>query len=92
MTGMIISSQQIASEDIPKIKIFPNPFTSNITIEGNNLSKVVIISENGSIVLTKPNLNGLKSLVLSLGNLSKGVYFVHITTDEGIIIKKIIKY
>jgi hypothetical protein len=89
--GIILSTQQISSNNYPNIKIYPNPSVSNITIEGKNLNKVIIISENGKIISTKENLNGIENLVINLTNLSNGIYFVQVTASDGIITKKIIK-
>lgn len=92
MTGLILSTQQISSENVPNIKIFPNPSVSNVTIEGENLNKIIVINENGTVVLVQQNLNGIENSVIDLNNLSKGIYFVQVTTSKGIIVKKIIKY
>jgi len=92
MTGLILSTQQISSENVPNIKIFPNPSVSNVTIEGENLNKIIVINENGTVVLVQQNQNGIENSVIDLNNLSKGIYFVQVTTSKGIIVKKIIKY
>jgi hypothetical protein len=92
MTGLILSTKQISSENVPNIKIFPNPSVSNVTIEGENLNKISVINENGTVVLVQQNLNGIENSVIDLNNLSKGIYFVQVTTSKGIIVKKIIKY
>ena len=91
MTGLILSTQQISSENVPNIIIFPNPTVSIITIDGKNIDKVIIINENGKVELAKQNLNGAENIVIGLIDLSKGIYFVQVTTAKGIILKKIIK-
>lgn len=91
MTGLISSSQLISSENVPDIEIYPNPSFSSITIEGKHIAKVIVFNEKGKVVLTKQNLNGNENIVVGLKGLSKGIYFVQVTTSKGIILKKIIK-
>ena len=92
MTGLILSTKQIHTETVPNIKIFPNPSVSNISIKGKDVDKIDIVNANGKIVLTKQNLNDIENFVVGLNNLSKGIYFVQVTTSKGIIVKKIIKH
>lgn len=92
LDGIILSTQEISSENIPNIRIYPNPSVSNITIEGKNINKVIVINENGKLVSIKQSLNGVQNLVIDLNNLSNGIYFVQVTSSEGIITKKVIKH
>ncbi len=90
MGGMILSQHLISSERIPEIKIFPNPATSNITIMGEKIVKVTLFNQNGKIVSIHQNLNDCKRLTINLNHFLSGEYFVQITSDEGVITKKII--
>jgi len=92
LDGIVLSIQQLSSENIPNIKIYPNPSFSNITIEAENLNKVIVFNQNGKIVSIHQNLNGIENVVIDLTHLSCAVYFVQVTTAEGMITKKIIKH
>ncbi len=92
MTGLLLSTQQISSEKIPNIKIFPNPSVSTITIDGNYVYEIIIMDENGKALLTKQDLMGSENVVVNLSDLTAGIYFVQVMTAKGTIVKKIIKY
>ena len=71
--------------------IYPNPFSSSITIKDNyvNIKNVSIYNALGGKVF---NMNYNSNLVkIDLDYLSKGVYIVVLTTDKGIEKRKIIK-
>ena len=67
-----------------RVKIYPNPTTGIINIEGNNINKVDVIDANGSIIISK---NPRK---IDLTKLKKGIYFIRITTDTSVTLEKII--
>ena len=68
--------------------IFPNPATENITISGNfSHPKIKITSINGQVVYTSNTVTER----ISISNLPKGVYFVHIHDNGENYYQKIIK-
>lgn len=91
VTGMIVSTNQISSENIPNIRIYPNPSVSKITVKGEKLEKIIILNQNGKIVSIHKALKGNNKLVIDLNHLSNGVYFVQVTSSKGQVTKKIIK-
>jgi len=72
------------------IKIFPNPTTGELTIDNAQLTirSVEIFDVYGRKVL-EPPLTVLQSYDLTV--LQPGIYFIKITTETGIITKKVIK-
>ncbi len=64
--------------------IFPNPASNVIHINCNDLSIVEIYDSKGALKKTSSN----KQIYIS--DFSKGVYFIRITTDKGVVVKKII--
>ena len=66
---------------------FPNPSDGNITITTNSMSTVQIINIVGNIVSTL-NINGTKTVDMS--DLSKGSYFIKVTTEGKTETKKLI--
>jgi len=70
-----------------KINLFPNPTINYFTIqlpEGLELQKINIYNNLGEIIISSNVINTIE--------LSSGIYFVEITTNKGIAIKKIIKF
>ena len=77
--------------------IYPNPGNGKINISGNienrNINSIEIINHNGQPVLLLHafNKSGTLNSILDTGFLSQGIYFVKITTDKEILIKKVVK-
>ena len=72
------------------ILIFPNPAKNVLHINYTDLIKhVSIFNTNGRLVYSN-NINNRETSI-NIAHLSKGIYFVQITTDKGIGNKKIIK-
>jgi len=70
--------------------IFPNPSSTSITIKAeSNFSKVEVFNFLGQITLSQPNAD--KMMKLDISHLNAGVYFVRITTDNGVAVKKFVK-
>lgn len=90
-TLRFVVSGTLGIEDVDLAKdihIFPNPASDVLTISTtrSKLTKVTLYSITGKMVLSKIN-----PTVLSLEDLSAGVYFGQIETAQGIVTKKIIK-
>jgi len=67
--------------------IYPNPASNTITISIDDnlfLKKISIYNELGQLVITEFNSN------INIQNLSKGIYYCEIETNEGKAIKKLI--
>ncbi|MEO8759921.1 MAG: T9SS type A sorting domain-containing protein [Bacteroidia bacterium] len=72
-----------------QILIYPNPCTSQFTLQTNaTVSQTVqIVNVLGQIVLTQ-TINGTTNF--AVGTFQNGVYYVKITTGSSSIIKKIV--
>ena len=70
-------------------EIFPNPATDKIFINITDNAKLEIINIHGQIKVTKV-LTG-KMNELDISSLKKGVYIFKISTEKGIVMKKIVK-
>ncbi len=78
------SSPIIYSESY--LKAYPNPFTSNLTLESEKgISQVVVMNVSGQVVLAK-QANGQSKLVLEANNLDTGLYIVKLTEVDGTIL------
>src|SRR5690554_665324 len=80
----ILSTNNFISESFD---VYPNPVSDVLNIHmKNNLSleKVTIYNNSGQIVKES------KEFVLNVSNLSKGIYFVEVTTNQGKAVKKVV--
>jgi len=74
-----------------EVYMFPNPFINQLNLESEiELDKVSIFDLNGKIVFEKSLQQQTKS-VLSLNQLSAGIYIVKIENENSFITKRIVK-
>ena len=72
-----------------EVNIYPNPANEKIEIEGLQAGQVEIINFQGKVV---KNINLTMDITtIDISKLSSGVYSMRIKTDDGIIVKKLIK-
>lgn len=79
------------SEMNAKIQIFPNPMSTNVKIDFQDLAEVNVdvLDVNGRMLLTqKLNYN---SNSINTENLSTGIYIFKINSNQGVLIRKVIK-
>lgn len=76
------------------IKVFPNPSTNNIKINGHFLTGkslgVSVMNINGQVVLTK-SFSSIEEPSLSVSELSEGLYIVKVQTPEKSYVTKFVK-
>ncbi len=71
-------------------KIYPNPFTDQFVLENFNLnSEINLFDEMGNIILTKVIKS--KTEVVSISEVSNGIYFIRIKDQDNITFRKILK-
>ncbi|MFW5721152.1 MAG: T9SS type A sorting domain-containing protein, partial [Bacteroidota bacterium] len=75
-------------------RIYPNPFTNDITVEFNKIFEdeigISIYTLNGQKVLEKKYYTH-KFIISDLNKLTKGTYILKVKSKEGVISQKIIK-
>ena len=74
------------------ISIFPNPFSDEINfsfLNSNENADIQIYDINGKLVFTKKQI---QSNDVTTINLFSGIYFAHISLEDQLYIKKLIKY
>ena len=71
------------NEEISGLLIYPNPAKNTLTIDGNYIS-ATIYDVFGKVALTTDYQKTIDVLTLS-----SGIYFIHINTDNAMIVKKI---
>lgn len=70
------------------IRVFPNPTTQMVYIQGNNINRVEIISTNGQVLKTISTQE--ETLEIDLSSFPKGVYWLKINTPSQSTTKEII--
>ncbi|MDL2227375.1 T9SS type A sorting domain-containing protein [Odoribacter sp. OttesenSCG-928-L07] len=74
-----------------KINIYPNPATSHITIDGENIQTITVLDNVGRII-NKYNSNGNKINIINTENLKSSLYFIKIEMQDGkTIVEKFVK-
>ena len=76
------------SEKFSKLNLYPNPTSIQLTIDTE-----LEISETTIIDITGKNIRSIKqnTNTINVADLSKGIYFIKLVTDEGTITKKFVK-
>lgn len=89
MTDYIIINNgvMVDQELYENIKVYPNPATSQITVEAENLESISIVDMLGKTVYTNDNPNSKE--VIDISKLTKANYFITIKTVDGEITKNI---
>ena len=86
--GLCTGTNQIANEN--EIIIYPNPFTSVVTLSlSKGLGLVTVYNTLGEVVYNSQLVKGNNEIDLS--EVPSGVYFIKMISDEGTVTKKIVK-
>lgn len=76
-------TQQISE----KVKVYPNPANSQITVEAKNIVNISIMDINGRLIKVSNDNSELQ--VIDLNDISAGNYFIRIKTKENTFVKNI---
>lgn len=76
-----------------KFSLYPNPATNvvNITNSENIFVNQVVIYDVAGKALSTQRFNNESELQLNVESLASGVYLLHMQTDEGTAVKKLVK-
>jgi polyhydroxybutyrate depolymerase len=86
--GCTITSVDNLDKDIVNVKMYPNPVSSQLTIDTElKISEIKIVDiTNKTIRVIKENIN-----VVNVADLTNGIYFIKLITADRTITKKFIK-
>lgn len=73
-----------------KVNVYPNPTTSWITVEADQMSHVEVYDNEGRR-LQNYDANGRQSLRIDLSYYASGIYYIRIHSPYGVTIQKVIK-
>jgi hypothetical protein len=90
-----ISSVGVDENDISTlVNVFPNPAKDHFSILlGDNeleIASVNVVDIRGAVVLNETNIQQAVQTNINVSNLSQGVYFVNILTNQGTVTKKLV--
>jgi hypothetical protein len=77
---------------VPNISVFPNPASDNITVACTTLPNNAILSiynMQGQLLLSQPVLQNKTEINIS--SLAKGIYYIKLSTQQGLAVKKFVK-
>ena len=77
----------------PQMIVYPNPAGNTVKIEISDQKEYILAEITGidNQIITQKNFNNREYLSIDISNLSPGVYFIKVYTENDIIINKFIK-
>jgi len=78
---------------LDKITLVPNPTTGELTIKNYELriKSVEIFDIYGRKLSFHHLITSSSNHLINISHLAEGIYFVKVITDDGIVVKKIVK-
>ncbi len=81
----------IDEQTVHVVEVFPNPFKSGFTVIGKTeIEKLELINTSGKVVLTKAAVSK-KEISVNTFTLPQGIYLLRLYTQEGVVIRKMVK-
>ena len=72
------------------ISIYPNPTNSTLNVEAEGMTRINIINTMGQDIFVRDTDSD--SETIDMTQYESGVYMLHITTESGIIVRRIVKF
>lgn len=89
--GLVLSTNQISSEEKSLVNLYPNPSNHSLFLESKAIQSFAIFELSGKRVLTQTLDLPADKLNVNIEALPKGTYLIEIQTHFGTIAKKIVK-
>lgn len=86
----IVGSNALGTPEIEitdQISIFPNPTKGLVNITKAENSDILIFNSQGKLITS---INNFRNSTLNLSSYPKGIYLLKITTDERVVVKRLI--
>lgn len=76
-----------------EVQIYPNPASDQMTVEVTDVrvQTIELLDYQGRIVRQQNNIGENSVIQLNLSNVSNGLYLLQLTTEEGLVTRKIVK-
>jgi len=82
----------VEDEQLQDVKVFPNPFQQEITVELSDVTKHITIFNSTGKLFYQSGINSNKTTTINTNNYPKGVYFIRIENENGFTVtRKIMK-
>ena len=97
-TRELLSSNRDLEKAVSNLKIFPNPFSSDLTLEFALTEKkdflIEVYNALGQLQLSKTitPLSGHNAFQIETNSLPVGTYFINLKSKEGMIARKVVKW
>jgi len=91
--SVIDNTLQINNKDLMNnISIIPNPTTGEFKVQSSrfNVTSIEVFDVYGRLLMSLKSLMSTEN-VINISHLHSGIYFVKITTEQGEIVKKVVK-
>ncbi len=79
------------STETDMINLYPNPTTGILTISGSNIKTIAVYNLLGELVYQSATQPGNDKTTIDLSSRRAGIYLLKLTTEQGVIVKKIVK-
>jgi hypothetical protein len=89
-----LNLNDISENNANDISIFPNPTNGEIQITNgkNTLTEVSLLDATGKLLIHISNSNHPQEILsINLKNYSRGVYFIEAKTENGKVVKRVVK-
>lgn len=90
VSGVTVSIQQIAAEDLPEVRMFPNPAEEQLWIQGKEISRVRLLNSEGKVVYAALFGTPEHELAVDLSRYPAGVYVVEVRLGDREINQRIV--
>ena len=83
----IEQSDDVVENSIIQVKVYPNPAEGFVNVAAEGLQNITLIDMMGRIV--KEQSASQSATVVDLSNLPTGLYFLRVTTDNGVALQRV---
>lgn len=87
-TDLVIVSYEMINSAGKDLKLYPNPAREELVIEGNDISRVEIISTSGQLIKHFVNVDTQSKQILDLSDLPSGFYVLNAYRAGGVEYRK----
>jgi hypothetical protein len=87
------SASSACQENLENITLIPNPTTGELTITNyeSEIRSIEVFDVYGRKLSSHPQINTSSHPQINISYINSGIYFVKIITEEGEVVKKVVK-
>ncbi|PKP35969.1 MAG: hypothetical protein CVT98_09830 [Bacteroidetes bacterium HGW-Bacteroidetes-15] len=89
---VVINTTGVQTGLLSSVKVYPNPFTTSITIDNASGVKHIVINNLIGQKVMEVELNGMDSETIFTDKLANGIYLITLKNYRGeVVVKKMVK-